>query len=423
MEKKIYKVAILGVGARGAEAYGKNIFSLKDKFEIVALCDKRIDRLQRWGKEFHVKEENLFLDEDEFFKEKRADLLVIATQDADHVGHALKAFKTGYDILVEKPLTDKREECEQLLAAQKEYGGKALVCHVLRYAPAFVKTAELIDSGAIGQLVAIDALERVCYWHQAHSYVRGNWRTSTVAAPMILAKCCHDLDLIQYYAKSKCATISSVGDLVHFKKACAPDGSAERCIDCKYINSCPYSAKHIYVDRWKNANPRPLDRLPFSVLTNPPLTEEKLLEAIKTGPYGRCVYRCDNDVVDHQLATMAFENGVKATLTMTGFTSKGGRRMTFFGTKGDLVLEEETNTITVTAFGKKPEIIDVSTLISNDNGYSHGGGDRLLIEALYDVLEGKATSATSLESSIESHLMGICAEESRLQGGKLVSVH
>ncbi len=419
--EKIYEVAILGVGARGGKTYGRLIHKhAQDKFKIVALCDLREDRLQIYSTEFGVEASSCFTDENEFFKEKRADILIIATQDQDHVRHAIKAFACGYDIMVEKPLTDKREECEKLLAAQKEYGRQALVCHVLRYAPAFLKAKELIDEGVVGRLVAINELEQVAYWHQAHSYVRGNWRNQNRTAPMILAKCCHDLDLLQYYAGSKCKSISSVGDLTYFKKENAPDGAAERCTACKYVNECPYSAKHIYIDRWRLKG-ESKDCWPFNVVANAPLTQDKLQKAIDEGPYGQCVFSCDNNVVDHQITQMTFENGVKATLTMTGFTANSGRKIIFHGTVGELELNEADDCLYVKKYGREQEKIDFS--IENYQGYGHGGGDFYLIKNLYDMIEGRASSVTSLASSIESHLMGIAAEESRLQGGALMKVH
>ncbi len=424
---EIYKVAIIGVGARGGAVYGRLIKSFPDKFEIVALCDIRKERLQFFGEEFGVPENARFTDEKEFFKEKRADLLVIGTQDADHVRNCLQSFETGYDVLMEKPITDKKEECEQILAAQKKYGRKAIVCHVLRYAPAFLKAAELIENGSIGRLVAIDALERVTYWHQAHSYVRGNWRTTKTAAPMILAKCCHDLDLIQYYAKSKCESVSSVGGLTYFTAENAPDGAAKRCLDCKYVESCPYSAKRLYLDRWKSVY-CPEDYWPYNVLVHPPVTEEKLTDALKNGPYGRCVFACDNDVVDHQLTLMSFENGVKATLTMTAFTTDNqsnlyglGRRINFHGTLGEIVLDELSDEVTLMRFGEAKQTFKINAL--GDMGYGHGGGDFHLIRETYDMLTGAAENTTSLEASVESHLIGIAAEESRLLGGKQILLH
>lgn len=181
-------VAILGLGARGGDVYGTLINDRKDEYKIVCLCDKKTDKLERFSEQFGVGKNNLFTDEDVFFKEKRADLLVIATQDKDHIGHLIKALKTGYDVLVEKPVCETEKECEDILSVQKKYGGKVLVCHVLRFAPAFIKLGELLDKKVIGDLVAIDAVERVGFWHYCHSYVRGNWRNTFVAMPMILAK-------------------------------------------------------------------------------------------------------------------------------------------------------------------------------------------------------------------------------------------
>lgn len=418
---KIYTVAIIGIGGRGGDVYGSLLTTnKKDCFKIVALCDLKEERLQRFGSLFDVPQNALFTDEETFFEEKRADLLIIATMDKDHVRHCLKAFELGYDVMTEKPLTDSKEECAALLAAQKKSGCKAFVCHVLRYAPAFVKAAQLLQAGEIGQLVAIDALERVGFSHQAHSFVRGNWRNLEVSAPMILAKCCHDLDLLQFYANSKCKSISSVGDLVYFKEENAPEGSTDRCLDCPHADVCVYSAKKQYLNNWKELN-CPEDVWPFNIMAQAPLTEEKIMASLKKGPYGRCAYRCDNDVVDHQLTTMTFENGVKATLTMTAFTATGGRRYTFFGTLGTIVLEEVDNTLTLHKYYQQPVVYDISTL--NEKGYGHGGGDGMLIDKLYDILSGDTSAATSFEASVESHLMGIYAEESRLQGGKLLYIH
>lgn len=420
MANKKYTVAIIGIGGRGGDTYGALMNEAPDKWDIVALCDLKADRLAVFAEKFGVQKENLFTDEKEFFQKKRADVLIIGTQDKDHIRHATYAFNVGYDVLLEKPITDRKEEMDSLLALQKKTGCKTLVCHVLRYAPAFVKAAELIEQGTIGKLVAIQALERVAYWHQAHSYVRGNWRKAEDSTPMILAKCCHDLDLIQFYAGAKCESVSSVGDLTHFKAENAPEGAAMHCLQCPHVDTCPYSAKRIYIERWKEIG-SPEDRWPYNILALAPTTEEKLMKALEDGPYGRCAYHCDNNVVDHQITQMTFENGVKATLTMTAFTAGGGRRMNFFGTHGEICLEEQGDTITVGVYGKPIEVIQMDNL--TDKGYGHGGGDLHLINDLYDVLEGKASQKTSLEYSAESHLIGIAAEASRKAGGKLIKVH
>ena len=414
-----FTAAILGCGNRGAETYAK-LLSEKENFSIVSLCERDGERLAYYGELFSVPAEARFSSEEPFFERKRADLLVIATMDADHVRQAVKALSLGYDLLLEKPVSDKREELEELLAAQKKYGGKVVVCHVLRYAPAFVKAAELLKEGRIGKLVAIQSLEQVAYWHEAHSYVRGNWRSRKDTAPMILAKCCHDLDLLQYYANSRAKSVSSVGDLVWFKPENAPAGAAKRCLDCKYVETCPYSAKRIYVDTWKAGGQLPAVWPQTQITSEYPLTEEKLYRAIREGAYGRCVYFCDNDVVDHQLTDIVFENGVKATLTMTAFTAGIGRIMRFFGTLGEIVLDEGEDLLSLKPFGGEREDFRISALGEMDSG--HGGGDRGLVDTLYEVLCGKE-GETSLERSVESHLMAICAEESRLKEGALVYVH
>ena len=419
MSSKIFSVAILGCGNRGAEIYGSLFFKQDDRFSITALCDSNPARLATYGERFGVGA--LYQSEEEFFKAKRADLLVIATMDRDHVRQCIEGLRLGYDILLEKPITDKREELEALVAAQKQYGGKVLVCHVLRYAPGYLKISEYLDSGAIGRLVAIQAIEQVAYWHQAHSFVRGNWHSREETAPMILAKCCHDLDLLQHFAGARCESVSSVGDLTYFNRENAPKEAAKRCVDCPLIDTCPYSAKRIYVDEWKKVG-SPASDWPYNQLTSAyPITEAALYEALRTGDYGKCVYYCDNDVVDHQLCNFTFENGVKVSLTMTAFTADCGRRIRFFGTLGELFFDEVRDTIILKRYGEEPESVKISEVIKTKFG--HGGGEIGLMRSLYDMLSGKGTSATSLEASVESHLMALCAEESRLAGGKLIKVH
>ncbi|MBP5467095.1 MAG: Gfo/Idh/MocA family oxidoreductase, partial [Clostridia bacterium] len=362
--KKSIDVAIIGLGARGGDVYGPLINNRKDEFNIVALCDKRTDRLKRFAIEFGVDKKNCFLLEEEFFKEKRADFLVIATPDLAHIGHLYKAMPLGYDILVEKPVCEKEEDCKKLLSLQKKYSKKVFVCHVIRYAPAFVKLGELLARQRIGKLISVDALERVEYAHYSHSYVRGNWRNTDVAMPMILAKCCHDLDLIQYYAGAKCVSVSSIGENTFFNKENAPDDSADRCLNCKYADDCVFSAKKIYLDRWENAS-CPTDIWPFNVIAEAPLTEEKIIIALKTGDYGRCVFKCDNNVVDHQITLMNFANGVKATLNMSAFTNYGGRRYAFFGTEGEIIYDEQNDSILVRRFGEAEERVKLADFVKD----------------------------------------------------------
>ena len=418
MADKIFTVAIIGVGGRGGYAYGTLIADMPDKFKISALCDINPEKLAYFSEKFSVENDALFTDESTFFEKKRADVLIISTQDKDHVRHAKLAFNLGYDILLEKPITSDKGELEELLALQKKTGCRALVCHMLRYAPAYTKIAELIESGAIGKLISINAIEQVGYFHQAQAFVRGYWRREQDSAPMILAKCSHDLDLIQYYANSTCETLSSIGELTHFTEENAPEGAADRCLDCKYAESCPYSAKTRYLDEWLKVKQ---DIYPYNVACHAPITEEKMIASLRSTLYGKCVYKCDNDVVDHQLTQMTFKNGVKASLTMMAFSRFCGRRMEFFGTGGQITLDEVYNLIRVGIFGEAEYQIKITDLLPEAS--VHGGGDYGLVHTLYDMLIGKASEKTSLEHSAESHLIGIAAEESRKLGGVLVKVH
>ena len=417
---KIISVAIIGCGGRGLGAFGRPMQTrFHDKFHVCALCDISTARLENAGKELGVEEGARFTDENAFFAQKRAELLVIATQDRDHARHILKGLSLGYDILVEKPLSSSREECLSLLEAQKQSGRGVFVCHELRYAPAFRKADEILLSGELGRLISIAAVEKPWYGHFVHSYVRGSWRRSEDSSPVILAKSSHDLDLLQYYARARCETISSTGALSGFKAENAPEGAADRCTDCRYVDSCPYSAKRLYVDRMKN---RP-DYVFSTIICRPDKpTPERVMQAIRTGPYGRCVYRCDNDVCDNQQCLMRFENGVTATFEMNAFTGNGGREMTFHCSLGELILSEVDDVMCIKKFGREEhEKFSLSSLVNAPGG--HGGGDDALILSLHGALTGKEKSATSLENSVESHLMGIAAEESRLRGGEMMYVH
>ena len=428
---KIYSVAIIGCGSRGQNVYGKYMFQSKDKFNIVSVCDVNASALELAAKRFNIRPENVFASSEEFFAEKRADVLVIATQDRDHVSQCVKALKLGYDVLLEKPISPLESELYELLEAQKKYGGKVVVCHVLRYAPAFIKVKQLIDSGAIGQLVSIDWTEQVAYWHQAHSFVRGNWRKAEETSPMIMQKCCHDLDLLQYYADSKCETVYSEGDLSFFNRAHQPEGAAERCQDCKYIESCPYSAEHLYVNQFVKIGS--VTGWPFDVVDfTRPITVESLRKAYQGNQYGRCVFACDNNVVDNQHVMMKFSNGVKANLTMTGFTGYAGRKMTMHGTLGEIEMDENRDLLKLSVYGEEKDVYDVRKSeaysikeivnLANKDEFGHGGGDELLMTDFYKVLEGEMDGETTLEKSIESHLMALASEKSR-KTGEIIKVH
>ena len=248
--KKIITVSIIGVGARGGETYGRYMNLQKDKYKITNLCDINAERLNKYGKLFNVPEKNRFISATEFFNEKRSELLIISTLDKIHVEIAEKALKRGYHILLEKPISDNIQDLKNLLEESKKHNEKIMVCHVLRYTVMIEKIKKLLEDGVIGKLITVDHTENVGFWHAAHSYVRGNWRRAEETSPMIMAKCCHDFDLLQYFIGDECESVSSYGDTNFFNKENKPEDTADRCVECKLIDACPYSAKKIYLDMW-----------------------------------------------------------------------------------------------------------------------------------------------------------------------------
>lgn len=419
MDKK-YTVAVIGCGNRGIGYIGEML--THGGFTITAICDVDDNQLLKTHSLFGIENALDFTDPDEFLKEKRADVLVIATADRFHVEQGVKALNLGYDVLMEKPISDSRGEIDLLLKTQEKTGKHVIVCHELRYGAGFKKCAELIDQGKIGKLHSIEATERAVYWHWVQAYVRGVGASLEEGHPAILAKCSHDLDLVQSYAKSECETVSSVGGLHFFKEENAPEGSTDRCVNCKHIDTCPYSAKKIYIDAW-HANGEPSYLWPyFRACETNPITEDGLWKGISEGRYGRCVFRCPVEKVDHQMVQMQFKNGVTACLTMT-YAGNIGRRLAFYGTHGEIVFDERERNILLMEYGEnKVETINVDSLLLERNN-AHGGGDMMLINELYEVLVGNMKPRTPLKESVECHLMGISAEESRLNGGKLIKVH
>lgn len=423
MSGKIVRIAIAGVGSRGKNAYGLELLNMKDRAKVVAVADIDPERLALAGDAHGVPNEmRLPSAEAMLAMPKLADAMLVCTQDRQHVPHAVAALKKGYDVMMEKPISPKLEDLQEITKVARENGRRVVVCHVLRYTPFFQTIKKTIDSGVLGEIVSIQALENVRYWHQAHSFVRGNWRREEDTSPMILAKCCHDLDYLVWLCGKKCERVSSYGSLMYFKKSNAPEGAALRCTQgCKAKESCPYDAEKIYLTNKDTGILCGNVEWPIDVLAENP-TEEKIRHAIETGPYGRCVFHCDNDVVDHQIVNMQMEGGASLSLTMSAFTSIGGRTIKVMGTLGDLWGDMHENRIRIGVFGKEPQVIDLGKEEKDFAG--HGGGDRLLMEQFVDLMQGKEPDGTitTLETSVESHLVALAAEKSRLENGESIEI-
>ena len=397
---------VLGAGARG-RVYADYAKAHPEEIRIVAVAEPKADRLARFARDYGVPEAACYTDWAELLAQpKLADAALICTMDHLHYAPCMEAIRQGYQILLEKPMSPSAAECAAMQRAAEEKGVVLAVCHVLRYTPFFSKIKQLIEDGTVGEVQVIEQTEHVCYWHQAHSFVRGNWRRKDESAPMILAKCCHDLDLLSWMAGAACKSLSSYGGLAHFTAEHAPAGAPARCLDgCPASGSCPYYAPKLYLTEntdW------PTDTISVD------MSLEARAEALRTGPYGRCVYRCDNDVVDHQVVAMEFENGIAATLTMTAFTPRLTRTVRVMGTKGMIEGDLESCAVSFQPFGGEAQTFSAEVL--GANAYGHGGGDVGLMHDFVLQVRGGGEGRTSAKQSLESHLMAFAAEEARVSG-------
>jgi predicted dehydrogenase len=332
----------------------------------------------------------------------------------------MAALEKGYHILLEKPISSTPAECIKIAQSAQEHGRHVVVCHVLRYTSFYAKIKEIIDSGRVGEIVAIQAIENVGYYHHAHSFVRGNWRNSIETSPMILSKCCHDMDILLWLSGRNIQNVHSYGSLFYFKPEKAPEGASLRCLEkCKAKDNCPYDAEKIYISSPQTGVLSGNTGWPNNVVANPE-TEENLRSAIKTGPYGRCVFHCDNDVVDHQVVNLEMDDNSVISLTMSAFTSTISRHLKVMGTLGEIEANMGTNLIKTHIFGQEPELVDIT--LNNTEISGHGDGDFRMINSLLKLMTSKEPALTSVANSVESHLACFAAEYSRTHGGISVSV-
>lgn len=393
----------LGAGDRG-NIYGNYALAYPNQLNIIGVAEPMNIRNERYAVAHNIKNNYRFDTwEDVFEHPKFADAIIITTPDALHYGPCIKALEMGYDVLLEKPIAPTEKECKDILQLAQKTNRIVAVCHVLRYAPYFQKLHSLIKDGAIGKLVSLQHFEPIQHVHMSHSYVRGNWHDSKATTPIILAKSCHDLDIMRWLVDSPCEQINAFGDLTWFKKENAPEGSTERCIDgCAVEKQCPYSAKRIYYDKktWLHH---------FDLPENPDLHPEAIMKYLRSSNYGRCVYRIENDQPDHYAMNLKFKNGVTATFNMEAFTSYHGRRTRIMGSMGDIVGDMESFTYTDFRTGEQQHWSHSSD--------SHGGGDWRLVSDFLAAVDSRDPNmlTSTIDASVESHLMGFEAEKSRLK--------
>ena len=397
---------LIGAGSRGT-IYANWAHSHGHK--IVAVAEIRPDRLAEAGTRLDVPETMLFTDAKQLFSlGKIADAAIIATMDRDHYGHVMAALDCGYDILLEKPISPDPRECIAIEEAANRLGRKVTVCHVLRYTNFFTEIKNILDSGELGKIVAIQHAENIGNFHMAHSFVRGNWRNDKLSSPIIMQKSCHDLDILLWLTGAHCKKVAAFGSLSYFKEENAPAGSTDRCLTCPVAESCRFDAQKAYLPG--------LGGWPTDVVCLEQ-TEEALMEALKEGPYGRCVYRCDNNVCDHMSIILEFDNDVTATFSLTAQTSACHRTLHIMCEDGEIVADDGQKQIIVTHHvSSQSETFQQRVINVRTNGSGHGGGDAGIMEDFTKSLSGSGESRSSISRSVESHLMACAIEESRRTG-------
>ena len=394
---------VLGAGSRGS-IYSGFAREHPDQLRIVAVAEPREDRRNILAEELNIPESNRFESwQDLLDRPRMADCAFVCTLDDDHTAPAVKAMELGYHLLLEKPMSNTEEECRTIVETANRTGRSLAVCHVLRYTPFYMTLKKLIEQGQIGEVTALNQIENVGYWHQAHSFVRGNWRTVRETSPMILQKSCHDMDIILWLVGKDCKRVQSFGSLRHFNSENAPADAPKRCLDgCTHAEACPYYAPRLYMNM-------ELTGWPVDVITTD-LSEAGRRKALEEGPYGRCVYHCDNDVVDRQVVNLEFDGGAVATFTMTAFSADFSRQLKIFGTEGQITADMGTREIVLHRFWEEKKVIP---MMECPEVSGHGGGDYGILRDFLHVLREGGESRTSANVSLQSHLICFAAEKSR----------
>jgi predicted dehydrogenase len=421
---KAITAVLIGAGNRGAESYAPYALQHPDELRFVAVAEPHPGRRARFARDHSIPREQQFVTwQDLLERGKIADAALICTPDQMHVAPTLAALDLGYDVLLEKPMATTLRENVQLVQAADRTGRLLQVCHVLRYTPFFEAVHDIVASGRLGDIITVEHRENVTYWHMAHSFVRGNWRNSQLSSPMILAKCCHDLDIL-YWNLGPCRRLNSFGSLLHYRAENAPEGAPERCTDgCPAADECPWYAPRIYIDLTPLRQNTPDQEFPDdyagwprSVISED-TTREGLQRALETGPYGRCVYHCDNDAVDNQIVNLEMESGPSVALFMHGHSHREGRSMRYDGTRATLrgiYFFDEQRIEIHDHLTSEVEVVEPQ--VGPFGGTGHGGGDYGLMNSFARVVRDPDAALTDARESLESHLMAFAAEQARLEG-------
>ncbi|WP_049558345.1 Gfo/Idh/MocA family protein [Nonomuraea sp. SBT364] len=402
-------LAVVGAGARG-QIYARAAVA-GGRARIVAVADPDPARRAKLAAEHGLPEEACFTGWAELAAvPKLADAVVIATQDRLHADPAVAFAGLGYAILLEKPMAPTEPEARRIVEAVERAGVVFAVCHVLRYTAYTRAFKELVGGGRLGTISSVQHLEPVGWWHMAHSFVRGSWRNAAESGPMLLTKSCHDIDWLLHLVGDEPVGVASFGSLTHFRPENRPQGAGERCVSCAVEPTCPYSAARLYLGCLGDPD---REFWPLGPVTSE-ATPAGVMRALETGPYGRCVYDCDNDVVDQQVVTMEFARGATVSFTMTAFTPLEHRKTRVFGTHG--FAEGDGRAIRVVDFVTgEEETIDTGTRAGASLADGHGGGDAGLVAAFVDAVAAgdQAPIGASAADALAGHLVVWAAERAR----------
>lgn len=402
------RMALIGAGNRGRGIFGQYALDNPHRAKFVAVVEPDKKRQDAFAAEHNISPDKRFTSYESFLaaRDESVDAVVLATLEDNRKAPIFAVMKQGYHLLVEKPLGRNQEEVVEIGKAGASYDRVFMVCHQMRYTPLCQTLKSLIDSGNYGRIISIQHSENLSYHHMAHSFVRGLCNSSKLT-PMILAKSCHDMDFLRWLVGARPVSVSSFGSLVHFRPENAPKGAPSRCLEgCPAERECPYSVLKIYLgDKTDQAYLRQMSS---------PATKDELRELLSTNQFGRCVYHCDNDVVDNQVAIFNFSNGVTASFAMVGHNALGRRITKISMTNGELELDVTNGHVKAWSFEPMTENI-ITPIVTNN---SHLGGDVAIMDGFTDAIASGdfKNVLTSVEMAMDSHLMAFAAERSRLTG-------
>ncbi len=408
---KTLKIGLIGAGERGAHCYAPYALKYPQEMQFTAVAEPLADRRDFFRKTHGIADEMCFTGWEQMLEARpELDGVIIANQDQQHYEPAMAMLEAGYHVLLEKPMAETLEKSVRIVEKAKEKNRLLMICHVLRYTDFYRSVKEVIQSGKLGKVMNIDQVESIGNWHFSHSYVRGNWNNKEASTPMIVAKCSHDMDIISYLLDKKCLRLSSFGSLSYFVKENAPADAALRCTDCVLNKTCNYSAYRYLTDKPQ------MDIFRNIVMKN--ADNQEFIKNLETSPYGRCVYHCDNNVADHQVVSMEYEDGVIASFTASAFARDIKRQIKVMGTLAELEGCIEDDSFEVKYYGshtvEKHNLITPKTL--------HSGGDERIMAHFSEALRNPHDNQYSAEFSLMGHRMAFAAEESRLKKGEVIEL-